>query len=138
MKLRILNNDQKQAFIEKIQAIDVRQAYRAEFTKITRPRSLNQNAYLWLCLAIAQDYTGTDKGVFYQYYLQKFPTLTEAEVLGERQLLQLTSSQFDTKQMTEFIDKIRLDLAENDIVTPDPEDKRLEDIYMDMQNKGLL
>jgi len=138
MKTKILNNKQKQAFIEYIQAIDVKGAHRAEFTRINRTRTLSQNAYLWLCLAIAEDYTGTDKGVFYQYYLEKFPVFDYQEVFGERQVIKLSSSGFNTKQMTEFIDKVRLDLSENDIHTPDHEDKRLQDIFEDMQRKGLL
>ena len=62
MKLRILNNEQKEAFIEKVQEVDVKVAHRAEFTRTVRPRSISQNSYLWLCLAIAMDETGTDKG----------------------------------------------------------------------------
>jgi hypothetical protein len=138
MKLRIKNNDQRDDFIKKVQATDVKVAYRAEWTKVVRPRSLNQNSYLWLCLAIAQDETGTDKGVYYQYYLEKFPTLEVRQVFGEDVIIQLSSSQFNSKQMTEFIDKIRNDLNENLIFTPDADDKRLQDIFEDMQNRGVL
>lgn len=138
MKFHIINNAQKEAFIEKIQATDVRSAYRAEWTKIQRPRTLSQNAYMWLCLAIAQDETGTDKGVYYQYYLAKFPVLEVQNIFGQDIVVQLSSSQFNRKQMTEFIDKVRLDLGENDIPTPDVEDKRLQQIFEDLQNRGIL
>ena len=113
-------------------------AHRAEFTKITRPRSLNQNAYLWLCLAIAEEQTGTDKNWFYKYYLEKFPTRGVFEIFGEDKVIPLTSSQFDSKQMTRFIDNVRLDLSENGIPTPDADDRRLEEIFHDMHKRGLL
>ena len=138
MKLRIKNNSDRDDFIEKVKGIDVKSAYRAEFTKIRRPRSLNQNSYIWLCLAIAQDETGLDKGVYYQHYLNKFPTFEAVEVFGELQVYPLTSSHFDSKQMSTFLDKVRLDLGENGIETPDADDRRLEDIFLDMQQKGIL
>ena len=138
MKQRILNNDQRDAFIQKVQAIDVKVAHRAEFTKITRPRSLNQNAYMWLCLAIAEDQTGTDKNWFYRYYLDLIPTFEIVEIFGDEKVIQLTSSGFSTKQMTRFIDAVRLDLSEHDIPTPDADDRRLEEIFHDMQKRGLL
>ena len=138
MKLRILNNTERDDFIKKVQETDVKVAYRAEFTKITRPRSLNQNSYLWLCLAIAEDHTGTDKNWFYRHYLEKFPTLGVFEIFGSDRVISLTSSQFDTKQMTRFLDHISNDLSENDIYTPDADDRRLEEIFHDMQQRGLL
>lgn len=138
MKLRILNNEQKEDFTKKVQEVDVRGPYRAEFTKIIRPRSLSQNAYLWLCLAIAQDETGNDKGDLYRYFLTKFPTVELREILNEQHPIMLTSSQFDSKQMSRFIDAVRLDLSEHGIETPDAEDKRLEEIFHEYQKRGLI
>ena len=138
MKLRILNNEQRDDFIQKVQDVDVKVAHRAEFTKITRPRSLNQNAYLWLCLAIAEEQTGTDKNWYYRYYLEKFPTLGIFEIFGMDRVVTLTSSGFNTKQMTRFLDAVRLDLSENGIHTPDADDRRLEEIFHDMQKCGIL
>ena len=93
---------------------------------------------MWLCLAIAEDQTGTDKNWFYRYYLDLIPTFEIVEIFGDEKVIQLTSSQFSTKQMTRFIDAVRLDLSEHDIPTPDADDRRLEEIFHDMQKRGLL
>ena len=138
MKQRILNNTERDAFIQKVQETDVKVAYRAEFTKITRSRSLNQNAYLWLCLAIASEQTGHTKEELYDLMIEMFAPAKGIEIFGLSLMTKLTSSNFDSIQMSRFIESTRNFLAQNDIPTPDAEDKRLEDIYNDYKDRGLL
>lgn len=105
-----------------------------EFSKvleIKRPkvnRSLNQNRLLWMwltCLEVDSE-TGYTKDEFYQYFLEKFAMRM---VVKDESIL-ITSSQMNTAQMTDFLERIRLFCYhEFQISLPLPDDKNFEEFY---------
>lgn len=94
--------------------------YRLTIERYTEPRTLNQNALMWLWFKCIEDETGTPGKETYNHYCRKF--LSYVNEWGEE--VYDTSSHLNTKQMTEFLQKIQADAAsELGIILPLPADR---------------
>ena len=79
--------------------------YRLTIERYAEPRTLNQNALMWLWFKCIEDETGTLAIETYNHYCKKF--LAYVNDWGEE--VYTTSSHLNTKQMTEFLQKIQAD-----------------------------
>lgn len=93
---------------------------------------------MWLYLTIGEQDTGNERNDLYAYFLTRFPIRKDIEILDEIRSVQITSSQFNTIQMTQFIENIRRVFAEMGIYTPDPDSDKCIEIYNHYKDKGLL
>ena len=138
MKATIRTNSDKEAFLDHVKGKDIDGAYRAEFSKIRRKRSLNANAYFWLILTIGSHETGNDKDDLYYYFMDKYPTTREVEISDEIHLVPITSSAFNTAQMATLTDHVRRELAMMGIATPDADSDKLIDVYNYYKERGMI
>lgn len=138
MKTIIRNETEKQTFIDNIQGTEIKSNYRAEFTQVKRKRSLSQNNYMWLILTHAEHETGNNKNDLYSFFLDEHPLFEQKQILGTSRNIQLTSSQFNTTQMTRFIDKIRTDLALVGVETPDADSEQAVMMFNYYRDRGLI
>jgi len=119
---RIIHNNADLAYcVDFMMSIEITKPMRFECSVIRGKRSLNQNSLLWLwCTALEKDSeTGYTKDEFYQYFLDKFAPRKEIFT----NLVIVTTSQMDSKQMSDFLDSIqRLAITELQFKLPDPED----------------
>jgi len=138
MKITIKNEAEKEAFIHVIQETEIKQNYRAEFSKIVRKRSLSANAYFWLCITIGSQETGNDKMDLYYYFLDRYPTTKEVEIDGRICLFPISSSAFNVTQMRILTDNVRRELSMMGIATPDPDSERALEAYNYYRDKGLI
>ena len=138
MKKTIHNEAEKEAFIHVIHQTEIKGYYRAEFTKIRRKRSLSQNNLCWLYLTIGEQETGNDRNDLYAYFLNSYPTTKQIEICDEICSIPITSSAFNTIQMTNFIENIRRELAQMGIHTPDPESDKCLEIFNHYHERGII
>jgi hypothetical protein len=124
--------------ISLIQKTEMTAGYRFEWTRIKRKRSLSSNNYMWLILTHAEQETGNSKEDLYSFFLDQHPVFTEKEILGKTRNIQLTSSQFNTLQMSAFIDNLRKDLAFIGVETPDADSDQATELFNYYRNKGLI
>lgn len=103
--------------------------YEIQIRRLTEKRSVSQNDLLWLWLKCIEDETGTTKEDAYLFYCKKF--LSKMVVVGNKlECVNDTSSRLNTKQMTQFLEKIRADAAtELGITLPDPQDAFFETFF---------
>ena len=81
--------------------------YRVKIERFTEPRTMSQNALMWLWFTCIEQETGTDKQDVHDYYCNRF--------------LRRTSY---TVQMTDFLNKVQADAAaELGITLPLPADR---------------
>lgn len=87
------------------------------------PRTLAQNALMWMWFSCIEHETGTAKEDVYNYYCRKF--LSRVVVMnGQEVTVNGTSSMLNTAQMSEFMTKIQADAAtELGIMLPLPADR---------------
>lgn len=97
--------------------------------RMSKKRSIQQNDLLWMWMECISRETGTGKDDVYMYYCKKF--LCKIITIGEKQeKIYNTSSKLNTEQMTDFLNKIQADAAQElGIRLPQPEDRFFEAFY---------
>ena len=100
--------------------------YSITVKKVQEKRSIAQNDLMWMWLTCIENETGTPKEEVYMYYCKKF--LMRTIKIGERQeRIYMTSSKLNSEQMTEFLNKIQADAAQElGITLPLPTDRFFE------------
>ena len=106
--------------------------YRLTIERYTEPRTLNQNALMWLWFKCIEDETGTPPMEAYNHYCKK--VLAYVNDWGEE--VYNPSSHLNTKQMTDFLQKIQADAAsEFGITLPLPADRYYQDFINEYKNR---
>lgn len=105
---------------------------------IPETKSVNQNRYIWLVFTIIANDTGNESQDIYEYYLDRFP-IYKTIYKGQAEIsVRLSMSKFNKDQMTKFIDKVVIDARQEGYVIPDPEDKKVIDMYNYYRKRGLI
>mgnify|MGYP004442200361 CR=1 FL=1 len=87
--------------------------YRVKIERFTEPRTLSQNALMWLWFTCIEQETGTDKQDVHDYYFR-----------GKEMVIAGSTSKLNTVQMTDFLNKVQADAAaELGITLPLPADR---------------
>ena len=103
--------------------------YQITIKKVSEKRSIAQNDLLWMWMACIENETGTPKDEVYMYYCKKF-LCKIIEIGNHREKIYNTSSKLTLEEMTEFLNKIKVDAAtELGITLPLPEDRFFEQFY---------
>lgn len=97
--------------------------------RMNTKRSIAQNDLMWMWFECISRETGTSRDDIYMYYCKKF--LCKIIIIGEkREKIYSTSSKLNTEQMTEFLNNIQADAAQEfGIRLPQPEDRFFEAFY---------
>ncbi len=103
--------------------------YTLTIKRASEKRTIAQNDLMWMWFACIERETGTPKDDIYLYYCKKF--LMKLMTIGERtEYVYSSSSKLNTQQMTDFLNKIKVDAAiELGIQLPLPEDKYFDAFY---------
>jgi hypothetical protein len=102
-------------------------------------RSISQNKLMWLYMAAIEKETGNDRNYMKQYYQEKYLP-TEIQVIKGLRGIEIKkievvkgTSELDTLQFTEFLNKIRQDAEETftsdrdkPFILPNPEDLKFK------------
>lgn len=103
--------------------------YHITINRASEKRSIPQNDLMWMWLACIERETGTPKDDIYMYYCKKFLMKT-IQVGNKLERIYNTSSKLNTEQMTDFLNKIRSDAAQElGITLPQPQDRFFEQFY---------
>ena len=107
--------------------------YRVKIERYTEPRTLNQNALMWLWFTCIEQETGTDKQDVHDYYCNRYLRRT-AFIKGKETVIAGSTSKLNTVQMTDFMNKIQADAAaELGIVLPLPADRFYQEFINEYQ-----
>ena len=105
---------------------------------IPEKKSINQNNYIWLVFTVIADDTGNEPNDIYAEYLDMFPTYKTIYKKGQYKQIKISMSQFDKDQLSKFIDKVIIDARQEGYRIPDPEDKKVLDMYNFYRKKGMI
>lgn len=97
--------------------------YTVKIVRKTKPRTISQNALMWMWYTCMEEATGTRKEDFHDYYKAKF--LSRDVTVGNRwQRVVGSTTDLNTLQMTNYLEKVKADAAtEFGIMLPLPEDR---------------
>lgn len=97
--------------------------YRVTIERYTEPRTLNQNALMWMWFTCIEHETGTPKQDVHDYYCNLFLRRT-AVIKGRETVIAGSTSKLNTLQMKDFLNKVKADAAtELGITLPLPQDR---------------
>lgn len=109
--------------------------YTVKIVRKTKPRTISQNALMWLWYTCMEDSTGQPKEDFHEYYKQKFLGRdiyigqTPSRVYG-------STTDLNTAQFTNYLEKVKADAAtEFGIILPLPEDKYYSEFVAEYKNR---
>ena len=103
--------------------------YTVSITRAREPRSLDQNALMWLWFTCIEQETGTARQDVHDYYCVRF---LRRSILwnGMNRTVVEGTSKLSKERMTWFLEQIQADaLTEFGIKLPLPEDKYFEEFY---------
>ena len=95
------------------------------------PRTMSQNALMWLWFACIEGGTGTLRQDVHDYYCEKF--LRERKVIfGVERWVTMGTKGLSTAQMTDFMNKVQADaLTELGITLPLPQDRYYQEFILE-------
>lgn len=109
--------------------------YKVTIERYTEPRSLSQNALMWLWFTCIEQETGTNKQDIHDYYCNMFLRRT-AYFKGKAKVIAGSTSKLNTLQMTDFLNKVKADAAsEFGIYLPLPEDRYYQEFVNEYKNR---
>jgi hypothetical protein len=105
---------------------------------VTKSRTLSQNAYAWLVFAHIAQETGNTKDEVYQFCLKNFPVHKEIVIGDKITLIDVGLSKMTKEQTSHFIDQFTIYFRSEGFSVPDPEDKRLNELYDEYKDRGWV
>ena len=81
--------------------------YRLIIERYTEPRTLSQNALMWLWFTCIEQETGTEKNVVHKHYCRKFLSET-AYFQGIEEEIVKGTAEMNTVQMPEFSNQVKI------------------------------
>lgn len=121
MRMIVSSDADRKRFIDFVQGIDLKSNhFVAEFKRYRVRRSISQNSLYWLWLRCIKDETGNSTEDLHEYFSQKYLSWKPKEVLGEEIAVRSRTSELDTAQFTEYLEKIRVEMLEQAIYLPEP------------------
>ena len=103
--------------------------YTVTITRAREPRSLDQNALMWLWFSCISQETGTPVQDVHDYYCHAFLT-KDIEWNGRTERVSTGTRKLSKESMTTFLNSVQADAAaEFGITLPLPEDRNFEVFY---------
>ena len=134
MKGKIQNENDRQGLIELIQKLDLTKVFYWEVKKRVIRRSISQNALYWLWLSCIGDETGNDRNDLHEYFKGQLLVAKYIDVLGDSIMIKSTKG-LTTAQFKEYLDKIQVQMSQEGITLPNPEDKIWDSFYEHYKDK---
>jgi hypothetical protein len=132
MRLIIITEQDRAEFIRRIQAIELgKRRFVGELKVHRKVRSLASNNLYWMWISCISRETGNDTETLHNYFKQKFLAWDSVQVFGEEQQRYVTTTQLDSKQFSEYMEKIKLFAAENAIFLPEPGEQAFDSFYQE-------
>ena len=109
--------------------------YTVKIVRKTEPRTISQNALMWMWYKCMEEHTGTPKEDFHDYYKAKF--LSRDVAVGNKWYRVVGSTtELNTLQMTSYLNKVPADAATQfGIMLPLPADRHYQSFIDEYRTK---
>lgn len=109
--------------------------YTLSIKRKTKPRTISQNALMWMWFKYMEEYTGTPKEDFHDYYKARFLG-RDIEIRGRLVHVIRSTTELNTLEMTDYLNKIQADAAtEFRIPLPLPTDRHYQSFIDEYRNR---
>ena len=137
MRALITSERDRDKFIRQVKETELGdKTFVASFSLYRKKRSLPANNLYWKWLRLISEETGNSPDDMHAYYGEKFLPYKSIFLFGKESSRQMTSSELDTKQFSEYMEMIKFDALHNlDIVLPEPDDRGWEQFILQYGGK---
>lgn len=130
MKVVVRDESGRQRFIDFVKNVNLSKPFTAIFEPVKKKRSLPQNRLFHMWMQILENDTGTSYEAWKEYYKKKFLTVYTDKCFNETTVTVQGTSELDTVQFTNFLDKVRQHAAEEGYYLPLPGDLGYDDMIL--------
>jgi hypothetical protein len=118
-------------FIDRIRLFPVdKKRFIVEFKMYRRQRSLRQNKLYRLWLRCIKDETGNSEEALHLYFKEKYLAYNHIDIFGSEVILRQSTRKLDTKEFTEYLENIRVEMLEQGIYLPEPGMQGWDEFYI--------
>ena len=123
----VRNEEIRSSVIKAIRELDLTAAWRIEWKRFRRQRTLSQNALLHKWFGIIADETGNDSDDMKEFYRKKYLPEVPKEIGGEEVLIPQSTKKLNTAEMSAFMAKVEAHAgAFFNVRLPQPEEGHLQ------------
>jgi hypothetical protein len=131
MRSLITTDQERTEFIRRINQVELKgRVFTAEFKLFRKKRSLKSNNLYWMWINCIHNETGNDADDLHEYFAKKYLPWITKEVLGEEISRRISTTQLDSKQFTEYLDRIKAEMLNLGIYLPEPQEQGWEQFYV--------
>lgn len=126
----IVTEDDRREFLRLLSSANLDRPLVAEFKVFRKNRSIKQNSLMWLWFRCIEDETGNDIVTLHNYFCEKYLGWSLKTVFGDYHRKIPGTSGLDTKEFDTFLEKIRMDMQDNqNIHLPLPDEQGWDEFY---------
>lgn len=129
MKFIIHNEHSRRVVFEYLEKLNLAKKYSVEITLKREIRTLSQNRLYWLYLACLEQETGNEKEALHDFFKRKWLRKNTTKLQNELIISVYSTTELNTVQFNQYIEKIVLFAAEEGIILPDPNDLSWSQFY---------
>ncbi|MBE3122229.1 MAG: hypothetical protein IMZ58_08505 [Thermoplasmata archaeon] len=130
MRTIVTTERDRESFIEKVRAFPLgKKQFVAEFKVYRKVRSLKANKLYWLWLRCIKDETGNDEETLHTYFKNNHLSWSLKTVFDKEVTMTPSTKNLDSKQFSEYLEKVKIEMLEQGIFLPNPDDKGWDEFY---------
>ena len=131
MRHIIISERDREDFIKKVFAVPLgKKKFMAEFKVFRVKRSLRANNLYWMWLNCIHDETGNDVKALHKYFKENHLPFRVENVFGNEVSMVQSTADLDTKEFSEYLEKIRVEMLEQGIFLPQPQERGWDEFYL--------
>ena len=127
MTINVHNYKTREDAVNKVSSLGLNKVHQVKITCKRGKRTIDQNSLYWMWLSCISDNTGEDTERLHRFFKAKYILKENISLFGENIESEPTTTNLDTKQFTEYLNKIQVFASsELGINLPNPEDINFE------------
>jgi hypothetical protein len=127
MKFTITKPIELERVISYLSKIDLLKQWSVSVSLIKSKRSIDQNSLYWLWLAAIESETGNSKEDLHEYFKDKYLGYKVNNVFDSEVKTRISTTKINTKEFTDYLEKIHLFVLEEiGVNLPYPDDRFFE------------
>ena len=131
MRQIIVTERDREAFIERLRGFPLgKNRYVAEYKVYRIKRSLKANRLYWMWLRCIKDETGNDDETLHQYFRKRYLPYIVRQVFDEEVAVIPSTADLDSKQFSDYLEHIRVEMLEQGIFLPQPQEQGWDEFFI--------
>lgn len=130
MRTIIITEQDRQNFIKRVMEFPLgKKKFIAEFKVYRVRRSLRANNLYWMWLNCIHDETGNDVEALHKHFKETLLPWRSEKIFDSEVSMLTSTTSLDSKQFSEYMEKIRIEMLEQGIYLPQPQDQGWDEFY---------